>query len=121
MIRQFCALTIFAGVLMLATGALSLPTSNELRQVAEAAGAAAAGFAICDDKSKATQIKNKFRDVADACTSTQSAKASAMNAFDLAYVNTLNTYSQVGGTCKGQNAARFDTVVDALDRAEENC
>jgi hypothetical protein len=116
------ALVIIACGLGFATGALSQqPTSSELRGVAKSAGAAAAGFAICDDSSKANAIKRKFRDVADACTSTASATNAAINAFDLEYANTLNSFSQVGGRCQGQNRARFDTLIDVLDRAEQSC
>jgi hypothetical protein len=117
MIRRFCALTILASSLVFATGAFSLPTRSEMREVAKSAGAAAAGFALCDSRSKANEIKRKFRDVAQACTSTSSASNDALNAFDLEYSNTLNA----GGSCRGNNQARFDTVIDTLDRAEEGC
>lgn len=119
--RRLFAIVIFGSALVFAPAALSLPTSSELKSVAASAGAAAAGFALCGDKSKARQIKSKFEDVALACTSTKSARLVAMNAFDLEYANTLNAYSQVGGTCRGQNEARFDTVIGVLDRAEESC
>lgn len=110
-----CAISVFA------TGASSQPTASQLRNVAEAAGAAAAGFSVCGDSSKARRIKSKFKNVADACTSSKSAMNEAMNSFDLEYANTLNAVAKSGGTCKGMNETRFDTIIDTLERAEDSC
>ncbi|MET4293219.1 hypothetical protein ABIB06_003733 [Bradyrhizobium sp. LB8.2] len=111
----------FISGLFFATAALSLPSAGELQEVASAAGAAAAGFHLCGDQSKAKKIKAKFQDVADTCTTTKPATRAALNAFDLGYVNTMNSFSQQGGSCKGNNQARFETLMDVLGRAEDDC
>jgi hypothetical protein len=118
MIQRFCALTVLASGLVFATVAFSeQPTRSQLRAVAESAGATAAGFSVCGDSAKAARIKSKFQTIAAICTDTNSENDDAMNAFDLAYANTLNA----GGACRGQNEARFDTVIDVLNRARDSC
>ncbi|RWB65444.1 hypothetical protein [Mesorhizobium sp.] len=96
-------------------------TQEEIENLADAAGSAAADFEACGRSSMARRIKGRFESLAAICASGNAGEDAALNAFSLGYSNRLNDISDQGGTCRGNYQSRFDVIMDGLRRAYKSC
>ncbi|WP_141245443.1 hypothetical protein [Mesorhizobium sp. WSM3864] len=96
-------------------------TREDIENLADAAGSAAADFEACGRSSMARRIKGRFESLAAVCTDGNGDEDAALSAFSLGYSNRLNDIGDQGGTCRGNYQSRFNVIMDTLRRAYKSC